>query len=74
MVTPECAVAWTEKTVAKPLEEKLSDVGIKAILIEIEKTSNDALQAIVKIEPIDKKKIEEAMFPLRVSGLKLVIV
>ena len=66
-------VVWTEETVAKPLEEKLSDVGIKAILIEIEKTSNDALQAIVKIEPIDKKKIEEAMFPLRVSGWKLEI-
>ena len=58
----------------KLLEEKLSDVGIKSIEIKVEKTCNNALQAIVKIELVDKKKIEEAIFPMRVGGWKLEIV
>jgi hypothetical protein len=61
-VTPEGEIPFDEET----LEKKLDGVGIKAIQIETKKS-----KALVKIDPTSKEKIYEAMFPLRVSGLKM---
>ena len=59
MVTPEGALKWDEENVARQLEDKLGSVGMKTIQIETKKTAYKTTEALTKIEPLQKKKIDQ---------------
>ena len=64
---PEGSITFSEDI----LEEKLLSLGIKPLKIEAVENESGKTNALVRIEPERKYKIEEAMFPLRVHGWKL---
>ena len=55
-------------------EETLDGAGIKAFHIETKKDDGREPKAFVKMKPTSKEKINEAIFPLRLSGLKMELI
>ena len=52
----------------KVIEKKLLSVGIEAEKIESVKVEQGKSKVVVKIKPIDKKKVDAAEYPLCVVG------
>ena len=68
LVAYDSADHFDEKTIV----EKLKSVDIKAVKIQ-NKDEDGQFRALVTIESVKKEKINEATFPLMVTGLRIEI-
>ena len=58
-----------QKVTEKDLQEKLLSIGIEAERIESVRLDHGKSKVVVKIKPIDKKKVEASEYPLSVIRL-----
>ena len=74
LVTPDCQADWNDSAVTKLVAEKLDSIGIKMKEIEVNRNVRRCFAScLVRIEPVQRKIIEEATFPMRRWTMKWIL-
>ena len=71
MVVSDKNFDGNENTAKEEIKKRLSSFGIEVHKVESFVMDEGIVKANVKVKPVEKTKLEEAMFPLLVSGWKI---
>ena len=65
LVTPDCQTGWKDNYISKLINDKLLVVNLKMKSIQINRRWGSFISCLVKIEPVERKEIENIDFAIK---------